>query len=214
MQIIQRLLRRVPKQAVRIPLERGQVIERRGLFSFFLSFHVCDGRRVIIAFLRLRFGFRPDLIFFAHGGKGIENKIDRVKSLRLKGAYFRLPLHQQRKRRRYHAPHVQGAMIHHGKQAGGVDAHQPVRLAAAEGGGVEVVVLRAVAEIVKAIKDRRILHGGDPEPLYALAAVVEIIRRAEDQLALASGVAGVDDLANVLSVHEGAEGVHLLLLVP
>ena len=105
-------------------------------------------------------------------------------------------------------------MIHHGKQAGGVDAHQPVRLAAAEGGGVEVVVLRAVAEIVKAIKDRRILHGGDPEPLYALAAVVEIIRRAEDQLALASGVAGVDDLANVLSVHEGAEGVHLLLLVP
>ena len=68
--------------------------------------------------------------------------------------------------------------------------------------------------IVKALKNRCILHGGDPEPLYALAAVVEIIRCAEDQLALAPGVAGVDNLANVLSVHEGAEGVHLLLLVP
>ena len=43
--------------------------------------------------------------------------------------------------RRHHAPYVQGAVVHHGKQAGGVDTHQPVRLAAAEGGGVEVVVL-------------------------------------------------------------------------
>ena len=140
--------------------------------------------------------------------------MDGVEGLRLKGAYFRFPLHQQRKGRRYHAPHVQGAVVHHGKQAGGVDAHQPVRLAAAEGGGVEVIVLRTVAEIVKALKNRRILHGGDPEPLYALAAVVEIIRCAKDQLALAPGVAGVDDLANVLSVHEGAQCVHLLLLVP
>ena len=94
-----------------------------------------------------------------------------------------------------------------------MNAHQPVRLAAAEGGGVEVIVLRAVAEIVKALKDRRILHGGNPEPLYALAAVVEIIRRAEDQLALAPGIAGVDHFIHIVPVHEGAQSVHLLLLV-
>ena len=69
------------------------------------------------------------------------------------------------------------------------DDRHGTHLAAAEGGGVEVVVLRAVAEIVKTMENRRILHRGDPEPLYALAAVVEIIRRAEDQLALAPGVA-------------------------
>ena len=214
LQIIQRLLRRVPKQAVRVPLEGGQVVERRG---FLRLFRLHDGGNsggfaVAVPGKPLR------LCLLLHapacGGEAVKVQMDGVKALRLKGAYFRVPLHQQRKGRRYHAPHVQGAVIHHGKQAGGVDAHQPVRLAAAEGGGVEVVVLRAVAEIVKALKDRRILHGGDPEPLHALAAVVEIIRRAEDQLALAPGVAGVDDLANVLSVHEGAQCVHLLLLVP
>ena len=140
--------------------------------------------------------------------------MDGIEGLRLKGIDLRFPLHQQRKCGRYHAPHVQGAVVHHGEQAGGVDTHQPVRLAAAEGGGVEVVVLRSVAEIVKAIKDSRILHGGDPEPLHALAAVVEIIRRAENQLALAPGVAGVDHLIYIVPVHEGAQSVHLLLLVP
>ena len=214
LQIIQRLLRRVPKQAVRIPLEGGQVVERRG---FLRLFRLHDGGNsggfaVAVPGKPLR------LCLLLHapacGGEAVKVQMDGIEGLRLKGAYFRFPLHQQRKRGRYHAPHVQGAVVHHGKQAGGVDAHQPVRLAAAEGGGVEVVVLRAVAEIVKALKNRRILHGGDPEPLHALAAVVEIIRRAEDQLALAPGVAGVDDLANVLSVHEGAESVHLLLLVP
>ena len=214
LQIIQRLLRRVPKQAVRIPLEGGQVVERRG---FLCLFRLHDGGNsggfaVAVPGKPLR------LCLLLHapacGGEAVKVQMDGVKALRLKGIDLRFPLHQQRKRGRYHAPHVQGAVVHHGKQAGGVDAHQPVRLAAAEGGGVEVVVLRAVAEIVKALKNRRILHGGDPEPLYALAAVVEIIRRAEDQLALAPGVAGVDDLANVLSVHEGAQGVHLLLLVP
>ena len=214
LQIIQRLLRRVPKQAVRIPLEGGQVVECRGFLRLFCLHDGGNSGGFAVAVPGKPLRLSLLLHAFACGGEAVKVQMDGVKALRLKGIDLRFPLHQQRKRGRYHAPHVQGAVVHHGKQAGGVDAHQPVRLAAAEGGGVEVVVLRAVAEIVKALKDRRILHGGDPEPLYALAAVVEIIRRAEDQLALAPGVAGVDDLANVLSVHEGAKGVHLLLLVP
>ena len=214
LQIIQRLLRRVPKQAVRVPLEGGQVVERRG---FLRLFRLHDGGNsggfaVAVPGKPLRLCLL--LHAFACGGEAVKVQMDGVEGLRLKGVDLRFSLHQQRKRGRYHAPYVQGAVVHHGKQACGVDTHQPVRLAAAEGGGVEVVVLRSVAEIVKAIKDSRILHGGDPEPLYALAAVVEIIRCAEDQLALAPGVAGVDDLANVLSVHEGVQCVHLLLLVP
>ena len=204
LQIIQRLLGSVPKQSVGVTLEHSQVVERRG---FLCLFRLHDGGNsggfaVAVPGKPLRLSLL--LHAPACGGEAVKVQMDGVKALRLKGIDLRFPLHQQRKRGRYHAPHVQGAVIHHGKQAGGVDAHQPVRLAAAEGGGVEVIVLRTVAEIVKALKDRRILHGGDPEPLYALAAVVEIIRRAEDQLALAPGIAGVDDLANVLSVHEGA----------
>ena len=214
LQIIQRLLRRVPKQAVRIPLERSQVVERRGFLRLFRLHDGGNSGGLAVAVPGKPLRIYLLLHAFACGGEAVKVQMDGVEALRLKGVDLRFPLHQQRKRRRHHAPHVQGAVVHHGKQACGVDTHQPVRLAAAEGGGVEVVVLRTVAEIVKAIKDRRILHGGNPEPLYALAAVVEPVRRAEDQLALASGVAGVDDLANVLSVHEGAEGVHLLLLVP
>ena len=214
LQIIQRLLRRVPKQAVRIPLERGQVVERRGFLCLFCPHDGGNSGTFVLAVPGKPLRLCLLLHAFACGGEAVKVQMDGIEALRLKGIDLRFPLHQQRKRRRYHAPHVQGAVVHHGKQAGGVDAHQPVRLAAAEGGGVEVVVLRAVAEIVKALKNRRILHGGDPEPLHALAAVVEIIRRAEDQLALAPGVAGVDHFIYIVPVHEGAQGVHLLLLVP
>ena len=214
LQIIQRLLRRVPKQAVRIPLEGGQVVERRGFLRLFCLHDGGNSGGFAVAVpgkpLRLCLLLHAP----ACGGEAVKVQMDGIEGLRLKGIDLRFSLHQQRKRGRYHAPHVQGAVVHHGKQAGGVDAHQPVRLAAAEGGGVEVVVLRTVAEIVKALKNRRILHGGDPEPLYALAAVVESIRRAEDQLALAPGVAGVDHFIHIVPVHEGAQGVHLLLLVP
>ena len=88
--------------------------------------------------------------------------------------------------------------IQHRKQPRGVDAHQPIGLLTAQGGLVQAVIVAAGAEAVEALPDGAVLHAGNPQPFHGLGTARQMVGGAEDQLPLASGVAGVHHLRHIL----------------
>ena len=77
---------------------------------------------------------------------------------------------------------------------------------------IQGFILGAGAQLGKALPDGAVLHGRDPKPEDRLAAAGQFIHQTEDQLALPSGVAGVDDLRYVLPRHEALHIVQSRLL--
>ena len=209
LQIVQRLLGGIAQRAVGIPLEGGQVIEPGRFLRFLRALHRLGRDRLTGAgggkSVRLRFLFE----LLGHGGKIAAAKIYRVKGFRVERPDLRLPLDDERQRRGQDAPHVEGAVVQHRKEPCGVDAHQPVRAGAAEGGLMQSVVFPPRAKVRKALADGLVLHGGDPQPLHGLCAACHVVDGAEDKLPLAPRVAGVDDLGHVLPAHEVPQQLEL-----
>ena len=209
LQIVQRLLGGIAQRAVGFSLEGGQVIELRRFLRFLRALHRFDRDRLTGAGggegVRLRFFFE----LLGHGGKIAAAKIYRVKGFRAKRPDLRLPLDDERQRGRHDAPYVQGTVVEDGKQARGVDAHQPVRAGAAEGGLVQPVIFPPRTKVRKALSDGLVLHGGDPQPLHGFCAARHVVDGAEDKLPLAPCVAGVDDLGHVLPAHEVPQQLEL-----
>ena len=104
-------------------------------------------------------------------------------------------------------------MVQHRKEPGGVDPHQPVRFGPAERRFIQSVVVRTGAEVCKTLPDSRILHTGDPQPLHGLLAARQLVDAAEDQLALAPGVAGVDHFIHIRGVQQPFQHIELPLFV-
>ena len=213
LKVVQRLLSGEAQDAVGISLERCQVIERRGFFRFFFLLHAADHcRRSCAGGFQI---FRIRLVFQLFTGcreiTGVQ--LHRIKKLRLKCLDFRFPLYQQRQRRRHHASDIQRAVIQHREKPGSVDAHQPVRLASAKRSIIEMVVLAAVAQVCKALADCRILHGRNPEALHGFHAACQQINGAENQLALASRIAGIDDFRHIRTAHQLRQQIQLLFLI-
>ena len=139
-----------------------------------------------------------------------------------------LALHHHGQRGRLHAAHggqeepaVARVEGRHGTRA--VDAHQPVGLAAAARGVVQALHLGVGAQVVEAVADGLRRHALQPQALHRLAqrfaAAGVLLDQAEDQLALAPRVAGVDERAHVLAPglpHHGVQArlglVHRLQL--
>ena len=209
LQVIKRLLGGIAKAAVGLPLEGGQVVEPGRVLRFFRALHRLDRDRLTGAGggegVRLRFFFE----LFGHYGKIAAAKIYRVKGFRAERPDLRLPLDDERQRGRHDAPHVEGAVVQHRKEPCGVDAHQPVRAGAAEGGLIQPVVFTPRTQLRKALFDGGVLHGGDPKPLHGLCAARQIVDGAEDKLPLAPRVAGVDDLGHILPAHEVPQQLEL-----
>ena len=209
LQVIKRLLCGIAQRAVGLPLEGGQVVEPGRVLRFFRALHRPDRDRLTGAgggkSVRLRFFFE----LFGHGGKIAAAKIYRVKGFRAERPDLRLPLDDKRQRGRHDAPHVEGAVVQHRKEPCGVDAHQPVRAGAAEGGLMQSVVFPSRTQLRKALFDGGVLHGGDPKPLHGFRAARHVVDGAEDQLPLAPCVAGVDDLGHVLPAHEVPQQLEL-----
>ena len=209
LQVVKRLLCGVAEAAVGFSLEGGQVVKPGRVLRFFRALHRPDRDRLTGAGggegVRLRFLFE----LFGHGGKIAAAKIYRVKGFRAERPDLRLPLDDERQRGRHDAPHVEGAVVQHRKEPCGVDAHQPVRAGAAEGGLVQPVVFPSRTKVRKALSDGLVLHGGDPKPLHGLCAARQIVDGAEDKLPLAPCVAGVDDLGHVLPAHEVPQQLEL-----
>ena len=214
LEVVQRLLGGEAKNPVCVTLQGGEVIKRRRLFGFVPALQLCDHSGLIGAGLAQGLGIRFAFHAFASSIKPRKPQRDRIERLRLESVDFRFPLYNQRQRGRHHTANIQRAVIENGEKPRGVDAHQPVGLAAAERRRIEIVVCAAVFERFKALADRRIFHRRDPQALHRLVAFVEQIDRAEDGLALTPGVAGVDDLAHIRPVHERVEQGKLLCLVP
>ena len=209
LQIVKRLLCGIAEAAVGLPLEGGQVVEPGRVLRFFRALHRPDRDRLTGAGggkgVRLRFLFE----LFGHGGKIAAAKIYRVKGFRAERPDLRLPLDDERQRGRHDAPNIQGAVVQHRKEPCGVDAHQPVRAGAAEGGLVQSVVFTSRTKVRKALSDGLVLHGGDPKPLHGFRAARHVVDGAEDKLPLAPCVAGVDDLGHVLPAHEVPQQLEL-----
>ena len=125
MQIVKRLLCGIAEAAVGLPLEGGQVVEPGRVLRFFRALHRLDRDRLTGAGGGNGICLRFFSELFGHGGKIAAAKIYRVKGFRAERPDLRLPLDDERQRGRHDAPNIQGAVVKDGKQARGVDAHQP-----------------------------------------------------------------------------------------
>ena len=117
-----------------------------------------------------------------------EIRCEHIEIHRHKLADLLLALHQDGQGRRLNAPHGQQRIVLQGKGAAGVHADQPVRLRAAQRAAVQAVIMRGGHKRVKALADRGIGQGADPQPLYRLGTPGMLIYQAEDQFALPAGV--------------------------
>ena len=214
LQIIQCLLGRIPQQAVGFPLQAGQVIQRRGGFFLLLLTNLFDnGGICCLAGCRKSFRLR-------FCGKAVtdrmelsQSQVNRVIAFRSKRGNGALPLYQQGQRGRHDPADIQLGLVGQTEKPAGVDAHQPVRLGTTKGTLVQGIIVPAGGQVRKAVLNGTVLHGGNPQPLHWLPAVGQIVHRAENQLALPSGIAGIDDLRHVFPVHKGAQDAKLFLFV-
>ena len=78
---------------------------------------------------------------------------------------------------------------------------------------MQPVIVRAGAQVGKALPDGGILHAGDPQPAYGLGAARKAVNGAENQLTLAPGVTGVDHLGHVLPPQQGTQHIELIPFV-
>jgi hypothetical protein len=137
-------------------------------------------------------------------------------------ADFFFALDHERERGRLHAAHggqkeAAVARVERRHRARAVDAHEPVGLGAAARGLRQALHLRVRAQRGKAVADGLRRHGLQPQAPHGLAqrhgvavlaAARVLLDQAEDQLALAARVAGVDELGHVLAprqAHHGAQ---------
>ena len=77
---------------------------------------------------------------------------------------------------------------------------------------MQAVIVAPDSKLLEAAADGIILHGGNPKPQDRLGVSRKAVDRAEDQLALAPSVAGVDHLCHILPAHQLPQNVKLLLL--
>jgi hypothetical protein len=103
------------------------------------------------------------------------------------------------------------ARVERGHRARAVDAHQPVGLGAAAGGRGQALHLLVGAQLLETVADGLRRHALQPQSAHRLVdrrlrrlgvrrpvAGLRVLRdQAEDQLAFASGVAGVDEVGDV-----------------
>ena len=213
LQIVQGLLGCKSKQAVGISLQSSQVIEGRRLFGLFLALHLFDcDICTLTGFFQL---LSSSLIRHALPGYGKTGQLQRhgIKGNRLKGVDLSFSLNNKRQRRGHHAPDVEGSVIQHGKKPCRIDPHQPVGLGTAEGSIPKSVIIRTGAQVCKAFPYGRVLHRRNPEPFHRLLATCQLIDAAEDQLALASGIAGIYHLRHIRGIHQLFENIKLLFLI-
>src|SRR5207248_1036732 len=183
-----------------------------------------DGRRLLCipdAFrlalgvvVLLEIGIEPAAGIFP--GLGAEARVDLPVIAWRECLDLLFALNEDRERRRLHAPYrgeVEATFLgiegSHGTRA--VDAHQPVRFRAALRRVGERQQLAVRAQFREALADRLRRHRLQPQALDRFFDARVLHDVAEDELALASGVAGVDERAHVLALHQAQQQIQPLL---
>ena len=203
--VVKGLLCRVSEQAVCLPLQGGKVIELRRLFLLLLlrDRGTGDGRTLAhgrCLFRRCRIGE-----FLRHRLGSIQRQAQQMIFFLVEQRDLCVTRRQHCQCGGLNTAHIQGAVIENGEKARGVDPHQPIRFLAAEGRLIQGFIIGAGAQIRKALPDSAVLHRGNPKTEDRLAASSHFIHQTEDQLALPSGVAGVDNGIHVRAIHQSAE---------
>ena len=188
---VQRLGRRQVEVHVAVLLELRQVVEQRRLLRYFFSFHFGDfrqgagGNAPVCGFgLRLVAevpGMEETAVRLPAVQRDVELPVrygHEFPVLPEPGAY-----HGQR--RGLHPPDgtVRGAGGY-GQRTAGVHAHQPVRLGAAVGGGIQAVVFGTLLQFLQALPYGLVGERGDPQPPERFRTAQVVVYPAEDQLAL------------------------------
>ena len=211
--IIKGLLCRETEQAVCLPLQGGQVIELGRLFCLFLS---PNGRADCIC--TCAFFFERICDFCIRNASAVRFQAagldaDCVILFFLETQDFCVPVHQHFQCGGLHPAHRQGLVIQHRKQPCCVDAHQPIRLCAAEGRLVQSIVVRIRAQVCKALSDGCILHAGNPEPLYGFRATSHLVDETEDQFSLPACIGRGGHTVHIRAVEQRAHNFKLLFLL-
>ena len=230
----QRAARRVAEAAVRVALQRRQVVEqvrtdgtladvgRRDLaacttdlgdarLGFFLGTGPC---RAVVA-LRLGVVEPGAGVGAARGIHRRELALDEEIRLGNEVGDQLLARCQDAERRRLHATDrddatERGATTDR-RGARGVHADEPVRLAARACGHLEVLHLVARLELLEAFLDRLLRHRRDPETARGLLHAGHRHGVRIDQFALAPRIACVDDFDDVVAARQAMDDLELLL---
>ena len=211
--IIKGLLCGVDELSVGISLECGQVIEGRNLFCFLFTRNgLYHNRLIVLGDNRFCLGLLFE--FLTHGDKSAEVQLCGVKGFGLECFNFGFSLNEQSESGRNNTPDIQGAVVQHGEQTGRIDSDEPVRPLTAACGGKEVVVLFAIPQFTKALFDGVVLHRGNPKSVGRLLASGRLVDIAEDKLALTPGVAGVDNIGYIGTVHQLFQRFKLAVFIP
>ena len=218
-----------PEAAVGLALQRREVVEQRGALCRRLRLlghraglaGALRGDRVRLrlvpqalgAGVGVVLGLRPLLVEPASGvlaGAGAERAEDFPIAARAEGADLLFPLDHDGERRRLHAADRRqlkpaGLRVERRHRARAVDPDEPIGLGAADGGVGERAHLRVGAQLVEPLANRGGRHGLQPEAPDRLRRFRELHDVAEDELAFAAGVAGVDQIADVLALDEAQQ---------
>ena len=211
--IIEGLLCGVAELSVGISLECSQVVEGSSLFCFLFARNgfYCD-RLIILGDNRFCFGLLFE--FLAHGDKSAKVQLCGVKRFGLERFNFSFSLNEQSESGRNHTPDIQGAVVQHGEQTGRIDADEPVRPLTTACGGKEIFVLLAVFQFMETLFNGVVLHRGNPKPIDGLLTSGHLVDVAEDKLALTPGVAGVDNIGYISTVHQLFQRFKLAVFIP
>ena len=129
--IVQRLLCRVSQQPVCFSLKGSQVIQRRGLFAFFLSLHALNNSGVISASLLQLVSGSGVAETLTHSSEVRKGQHYIIERLWLERRNLCFSLDNQGQRRGHDTTNVQSTAIEDRKKPGGIDANQPVSLISA-----------------------------------------------------------------------------------
>ena len=207
--VVQGLLGRVAEHPVCLPLQGGQVVQLGRLLRLFLPRHRYTHSLLPVTGV-------PDGLGVLRGNNAVADRLGSLQRqphmmvfLLAEQDNLAVPVGQHRQGGRLHPPHIQGAVVEDGKQAARVDADEPVRLLTAKRRLIQRVIVRAGAQVGKALPDCRVLHRRNPETGERLGTSGSLIDQPEDQLTLAPRVAGVDQLRHIGALHQGTEDVEL-----
>ena len=101
-------------------------------------------------------------------------------------------------------------MVQHRKQPCCIDAHQPIRLCAAEGRLIQSIIIRIRAQVCKALSDGCILHAGNPEPLHRFCATGHLVDETENQFSLPACIGRGGHTVHIRAVEQRAHNFKLL----
>jgi len=104
-------------------------------------------------------------------------------------------------------------VVQHRKQPRCIDAHQPIRLCAAESRLVESIVIRIRAQVCKALPDSGILHAGNPKPLHGFRAAGHLVDKTKNQFSLPACIGRSGHTVHIRAVEQGADDFKLLFLL-